>query len=213
MEWQQISGITRRRARELNSIAHLLELNLRAHSKWCWWRYVLLSLPHTAYLSRTLLGARFNVFVKYLILWQLLCTGQPHFPPRFSITPTGRYLENVNKQRSLADSKLIPVVLTRVGADRFERIVVGFVGTRTHVALLEFQSRLMTSLCPEVLAERLSHLVDHAVSRMQNVQTGNETFQATHLVHMAVRVSIIRANWLAILYCPGALQLLIIGTN
>lgn len=89
MEWQQISGIIKRP----NTIAHLQELNLRAHSKWCWWRYVLLSLPHTAYLSRTLLGARFSVFVKYLILWQLLCTGQPHFPPRFSMTPEGWFLK------------------------------------------------------------------------------------------------------------------------
>lgn len=66
-----------------------LALNLRAHSKWCEWRYVRLSLPQTAYRSRTRFGASFSDFVRYFIFWQLLCTGHPHFPPRFSSTSAG----------------------------------------------------------------------------------------------------------------------------
>lgn len=57
-------------------------------------------------------------------------------------------MKNLNKQCLLQTR-----VLTRIGTDRFEGIVVGFVGAGAHEALLEFQSRLVTSLGPEVLAQ------------------------------------------------------------
>lgn len=82
-------------SRPCRCISHSLELNLRAHSRWCWCRYVRLSLPQTAYRSRTLRGACFSDVVRYFIFWQLRCTGQPHFPPLRSMAPERK----VGKQR------------------------------------------------------------------------------------------------------------------
>lgn len=102
---------------------------------------------------------------------------------------------------------------TWIRAQRLERIVVGFVRATADETLLELESRLVAGLLPEVPAERLAHLVNHATALVQDVQTRDEALQTTHLVHVAVGVAIVRAHRLAVLHRPAALQLFVIGAE
>lgn len=130
-----------------------LELNLRAHSKWCWWRYVRLSLPQTAYRSRTFFGASFSDFVKYFIFWQLRCTGHPHLPPRFSSTSATTTTTTVVCIKESSATNAGHKELTWIRTERLEGVLVRLVGATADVTHFELHARLLAGLLPEVPAQ------------------------------------------------------------
>ena len=98
--------------------------------------------------------------------------------------------------------------------ERLEGILVGLVRTRADGAGFEVDAWLVARLLPEVPAQRLTHLVDHAATLVEDIQGGDEAFQAPHLVHVAVGEAVVGTHrFPTALDLPGTLQRLVVWTE